>query len=56
MRIVFILIGFSGWLMSTAQPSVKVEVSADTVDAGEVVEVTYTIENGEGHFEAPDFR
>ncbi|HEX5112966.1 MAG TPA: BatD family protein [Saprospiraceae bacterium] len=38
-----------------AQPSVKVEVSADTIALGEVVEVTYTIENGDGQFEAPDF-
>lgn len=38
-----------------AQPSVKVEVSADTIALGEVVEVTYTIENGDGKFEAPDF-
>ena len=38
-----------------AQPSIKVEVSADTIPVGEIVEVTYTIENGDGEFEAPDF-
>lgn len=38
-----------------AQPSIKVEVSKDTVAIGEIVEVTYTIENGTGNFEAPDF-
>ena len=38
------------------QPTVKVEVSADTINPGELVEVTYTIENGEGRFEAPDFQ
>ena len=42
-------------IKAQAQPSVKVEVSADTVAVGEVVEVTYTIENGDGKFEAPDF-
>ena len=40
----------------TAQPVVKVEVSADTINPGELVEVTYTIENGEGRFEAPDLK
>ena len=38
------------------QPTVKVEVSADTIKPGDLVEVTYTIENGEGRFEAPDFQ
>ena len=36
------------------QPLVKVEVSSDTIAPGEVVEVTYTIENGEGKFIMPD--
>lgn len=36
------------------QPLIKVEVSSDTIAAGEVVEVTYTIENGEGKFNMPD--
>ena len=39
-----------------SQANVKVEVSADTIIPGQFVEVTYTIENGEGQFEAPDFR
>ena len=47
------LLFFYGMLHS--QPTVKVEVSADTVNPGQLVEVTYTIENGEGKFEAPDF-
>jgi hypothetical protein len=38
----------------SSQPLVKVEVSADTIAPGEVVEVTYTIENGEGKFNMPD--
>ena len=37
-----------------AQFSIKVEVSADTIQPGEFLEVTYTIENGEGKFEGPD--
>ncbi|MEO6130620.1 MAG: BatD family protein [Saprospiraceae bacterium] len=39
-----------------AQPTVKVEVSADTINPGDLVEVTYTIQNGEGQFVAPDFK
>ena len=39
---------------TTCQPLVKVEVSSDTIAPGEVVEVTYTIENGEGKFNMPD--
>jgi hypothetical protein len=38
----------------TAQPVVKVEVSSDTVSVGSTVEVTYTIENGDGQFVLPD--
>lgn len=38
------------------QPLVKVEVSSDTIAAGEVVEVTYTIENAEGKFNMPDLK
>ncbi len=53
----FFTIGIFYWTtMLMAQPTVKVEVSADTINPGELVEVTYTIENGEGRFEAPDFR
>lgn len=37
-----------------SQPTVKVEVSSDTISIGEIVEVTYTIENGEGNFNMPD--
>lgn len=36
------------------QPVVKVEVSSDTISIGETVEVTYTIENGEGKLIMPD--
>lgn len=38
----------------SAQPSVKAEVSKDTVGIGETVQITYTIENGQGRFEPPD--
>jgi hypothetical protein len=38
----------------SAQFAIKVEVSADTIQPGEYLEVTYTIENGEGKFEGPD--
>lgn len=37
-----------------AQPAVTVEVSSDTVRLGEVVEVTYRIENGQGRLNMPD--
>jgi hypothetical protein len=40
------------WLQ--AQPVITVEVSADTVFIGETVDVTYTIEGGEGDFLLPD--
>jgi acetaldehyde dehydrogenase (acetylating) len=39
-----------------AQPMVKVDVSSDTVALGETIEVTYTIENGEGKFIMPDMK
>lgn len=41
-------------LWAYGQPSVKVEVSKDTIGVGEIVELTYTIENGQGRFEPPD--
>jgi hypothetical protein len=56
MKIIATVLGSIFWIAMNAQPSVKVEVSADTIALGEVVEVTYTIENGEGKFEAPDFK
>jgi len=55
MKTFITLIGVLSGMTMWAQPSVKVEVSADTVALGEVVEVTYTIENGDGKFVAPDF-
>lgn len=39
-----------------AQPTVKVEVSSDTIGLGEMVQVTYTIENGDGKFVMPDMK
>ena len=36
------------------QPVVKVEVGSDTISIGELVVVTYTIENGEGKLIMPD--
>lgn len=40
--------------LSWCQATIKVEVSSDTVGVGEIVEVIYTIENGEGNFISPD--
>lgn len=40
----------------SAQVSISVEVNPDTVKPGEAVEVIYTFENGEGHFNPPDMR
>ncbi len=37
-----------------AQPSVTVNVSADTVRPGEIIEITYTVENGQGRLALPD--
>ena len=50
--ITFTLILMTGVLFG--QVGLKVEVSADTVQPGELVKVTYTIENGDGRFESPD--
>jgi len=55
MKTIITIIGLIFWIGANAQPSVKVEVSADTIALGEIVEVTYTIENGDGKFQAPDF-
>ena len=55
MKLIGTLFGLIFYITIHAQASVKVEVSADTIALGEVVEVTYTIENGDGQFEAPDF-
>ncbi len=41
-------------LAAYAQPSVTVNVSADTVRPGEIIEVTYTVENGQGRLALPD--
>ncbi len=38
----------------SGQATVKVEVSADTINPGDLVNVTYTLDNGEGRFEPPD--
>lgn len=38
------------------QPAIKVEVSSDTIGLGETVDVTYTIENGDGKFIMPDMK
>jgi len=50
--ITFTLILMAGVLFG--QVGLKVEVSADTVLPGELVKVTYTIENGDGRFEPPN--
>lgn len=41
-------------LTMSAQPVIKVSVSADTVGVGDKVEVTYSIENGQGRLTLPD--
>ncbi len=41
-------------LAAYAQPSVTVNVSADTVRPGEIIEITYTVENGQGRLALPD--
>ncbi|HJW29253.1 MAG TPA: BatD family protein, partial [Saprospiraceae bacterium] len=56
MKTTFIFLILFGSMHIHAQPSVKVEVSADTIPVGEIVEVTYTIENGQGSFIPPDFK
>ena len=53
-HISFLIVAMFFTTLVTAQPVVKVEVSADTIKVGEMVEVTYTIENGEGKFNMPD--
>lgn len=55
MKIYFIILicFISG--ISFSQATIKVEVSADTIAIGDMVEITYSIENGDGKFEAPDF-
>lgn len=54
MKILLLCIVMLFALDAYGQPLVKVEVSSDTIAPGEVVEVTYTIENGEGKFIMPD--
>jgi hypothetical protein len=56
MKYIFFFSAFIFYSTLSSQATFKVEVSADTIPPGELVQVTYTIENGEGHFEAPDFR
>lgn len=54
MKSLFLLCLFGLSLQGFAQISVRVEVSADTVAPGEMVQLMYTIENGDGRFEPPD--
>jgi hypothetical protein len=54
MKYIFFLAALSLSLATAAQPVVKVEVSSDTISMGQTVQVTYTIENGEGSFVMPD--
>ena len=56
MKLLFTIWMFGLTTLLLGQPTVKVEVSADTINPGELVEVTYTIENGEGRFEQPDLQ
>lgn len=56
MKSFFILIVFIFSFHAYGQPTVKVEVSSDTVVIGEMVEIIYTIENGDGKLDIPDMR
>lgn len=55
MKFLFSFIFLLCTLAASTQSTIKVELSADTVAIGELVEIIYSIENGEGKFEAPDF-
>lgn len=54
MKYLFFLAALCLSIATEAQPAVKVEVSSDTIAVGQTVQVTYTIENGEGNFIMPD--
>jgi hypothetical protein len=54
MKYLFFLAAISLSIAAEAQPVVKVELSSDTITIGQTMEVTYTIENGEGNFIMPD--
>jgi len=54
MKYLFFIAALSLSIATDAQPVVKVELSSDTIAAGKTVQVTYTIENGEGNFIMPD--
>ncbi len=56
MKNLLMLLALMSWGAIQAQPSVKVEVSKDTIAINEIVEVTYTIENGDGQFEPPSLQ
>ena len=56
MKTLYIIPAFLLYLAGNAQPVIKVEVSADTVAPGEMVEVTYTIENGDDKWIMPDMK
>jgi hypothetical protein len=54
MKYGFIFMLLISALRISAQPVVKVELSSDTISIGATVEITYTIENGQGQFVMPD--
>ena len=54
MKIAFIISCMLMTNLVIGQATIKVEVSSDTVHVGEMVEVKYTFENGEGKFTSPD--
>ncbi len=56
MKAIFLIAAFFYLTLADAQPTIKVDVSADTIRVGETVEVTYTIENGDGNFTMPDMK
>lgn len=54
-RPLVIVLGSAMWCMTLcAQPAVTVQVSADTVYPGEIITVTYSVENGQGRLNLPD--
>lgn len=53
-RLFFLPVLFLSITAFGQQPVVKVDVSSDTISIGGMVEVTYTIENGEGKLIMPD--
>lgn len=56
MKTILLFISFLISVPLTAQVSINIKVSPDTVSPGEPVEVVFSFENGDGHFNPPDMR